>query len=251
MLKIKEKNKKTDTLCVTWRKNLVRVLVGFRLGVRDTVRDPVEEEIILGQDPCIPSSSAWPFPSLKLATQTLSPLSSGSHLIFLSLMTVWVIIWNRVNDFYFRVIQVTILETLSKQSRKKNSFHNISEAATSPITLAFILMDSTEDPTFFKKPSIPENRTTGKFLTHPATYDSPPWEYFSKDRWWPWLILLYRSPLTGASQFYWPSPYLVKTFLETIERKKNCQNRFWTEKKIVFVWGKQCRRNGWKREEKG
>jgi hypothetical protein len=41
MLKIKEKNKKTDTtLRVTWRKNLVRVLVGFRLGVRDTVRDP-------------------------------------------------------------------------------------------------------------------------------------------------------------------------------------------------------------------
>ncbi len=35
------KLKKTHTLRVTWRQNLVRVLVGFRLGVRDTVRDPV------------------------------------------------------------------------------------------------------------------------------------------------------------------------------------------------------------------
>ena len=39
MLKIKKI--KTDTLRVTWRKNLVRVIFGFRLGVRDTVRDPV------------------------------------------------------------------------------------------------------------------------------------------------------------------------------------------------------------------
>ncbi len=35
------KNKKTDTLRVTWRKNLIRLLVGCRLGVRDTMRDPV------------------------------------------------------------------------------------------------------------------------------------------------------------------------------------------------------------------
>jgi hypothetical protein len=43
---------------------------------------------------------------------------------------------------------------LPKQSRKKDSFHSISEDGTSPITLACILMDSVEDPTFFKKPSI-------------------------------------------------------------------------------------------------
>ena len=70
-------------------------------------------------------------------------------------MSSWSIIWNRVNGFCFRTIQVTILETLSKQSRKRISFHTISEAATSPITLDCILMDSGEDPTFFKKSSIP------------------------------------------------------------------------------------------------
>ena len=34
---------------------------------------------------------------------------------------------------------------------KKGSFHTISESATSLITLAFILMDSAEDPTFFMR----------------------------------------------------------------------------------------------------
>jgi hypothetical protein len=36
-----KKLKKTDNLRVTWRKNLIRVIFGFRLGVKDTVRDPV------------------------------------------------------------------------------------------------------------------------------------------------------------------------------------------------------------------
>ncbi len=69
-------------------------------------------------------------------------------------MSSWSIVWNRANGFFLWAIQVTILETLSKQSRKKDSFHSISEAGTSPITLTCILMDSVEDPTFFKKPSI-------------------------------------------------------------------------------------------------
>jgi hypothetical protein len=49
---------------------------------------------------------------------------------------------------------VTILQTLSKQSRQKGSFHSISETGTSPITLTCTLMDLVEDPTFFKKSSI-------------------------------------------------------------------------------------------------
>jgi hypothetical protein len=35
-----------------------------------------------------------------------------------------------------REIQVTTLATLSKQSRKKGSFHSISEAGASPMRLA-------------------------------------------------------------------------------------------------------------------
>jgi hypothetical protein len=55
---------------------------------------------------------------------------AAPHLIFLSLMSSWAIVCNRENDFCLRAIQVTILETLSKQSRKKDSFHSISEAGT-------------------------------------------------------------------------------------------------------------------------
>jgi hypothetical protein len=48
---------------------------------------------------------------------------------------------------------VTTLSTLSKQSRKKGSFHSISEAGASHMRLTCILMDSFDHPTFFKKPS--------------------------------------------------------------------------------------------------
>ncbi len=56
-------------------------------------------------------------------------------------------------DFPLRETQMTTLSTLSKQSRKKDSFHSISEVGPSPMRLACILMDSFEHPTFFKKPS--------------------------------------------------------------------------------------------------
>ena len=52
--------------------------------------------------------------------------------IFFSTMKSWAIVWCRANGFPLREIQVTTLTTLSKQSRKKDSF---------------------EHPTFFKKPS--------------------------------------------------------------------------------------------------
>ena len=75
--------------------------------------------------------------------------------IFLSAMNCLAIIWCRSNGFCLREIQVTTLATLSKQSRKKGSFHYISAAGASPIRLACNLMDLAEDPTFFKKTSIP------------------------------------------------------------------------------------------------
>jgi hypothetical protein len=80
----------------------------------------------------------------------------------------WEIILNRANDFCLQEIQVTSFPALSKQSRKKGSLHSICEAAEMlemtmtltemleiPMTLTCILMDSAEDPTFFKNPSIP------------------------------------------------------------------------------------------------
>ena len=89
-----------------------------------------------------------------LDTNLVSTLFSitSPYCIFLSLMSCWTITWNRPNDFCLRAIQVTILVTLSKQSRKKGS---ISEAVASPMTLTCIRMDSVEDPTFFKKTSKP------------------------------------------------------------------------------------------------
>ena len=56
------------------------------------------------------------------------------HCIFLSLMSSWVIIWNRTNDFCLWETQVTILTELSKQSRKKGSFHSISEVVVFSMT---------------------------------------------------------------------------------------------------------------------
>ncbi len=73
--------------------------------------------------------------------------------IFVSVMKSWAIVWCRANGFPFRETQVKTLSTLSKQSRKKGSFHSISEAGASPMRLACILMDSFDHPTFFKKTS--------------------------------------------------------------------------------------------------
>ena len=83
-------------------------------------------------------------------TQAVNPTSHPQSFVHLQGLSTWTVSRARHGP---RSCQVTILEMLSKQSRKKDSFHSISEAGTSPITLACILMDSVEDPTFFKKPS--------------------------------------------------------------------------------------------------
>ena len=88
------------------------------------------ERVHLSLEPCAPSCDAWPFPSLNTSTQTpfLHTLHHCmSQLFFLSLMS-WTIIWNRGNGFCLREIQVTCFPALSKQSRKKGSFHSICEA---------------------------------------------------------------------------------------------------------------------------
>jgi hypothetical protein len=61
---------------------------------------------------------------------------------------------NNIDNVKIKYKNNIVLVVLSKKSRKKDSFHTISEASTTVITLSYILMDSVEDP-FFKNPSIP------------------------------------------------------------------------------------------------
>jgi hypothetical protein len=84
-------------------------------------------------------------------------------------MNSWSSMWNRSYCFCWREMKVTILATLSKQSRKKVSFHSISEIGTSYITLSYILMGSVD---------------------HPFVCDSCPWVCFSRSCPCPLLLLL-------------------------------------------------------------
>ncbi len=120
-------------------------------------------------------------------------------------MSCYVIIWNRAKSFCLWETQVTILAVSSKQSRKKGSFHSISEAVTSPMTLTCILIDSTEDPTFFNKLSIPWVGHT-KHCTQGHSFwisTKTPLHVPSKVS---FLQLLYHRPLARAVPVWCPSP---------------------------------------------
>jgi hypothetical protein len=54
---------------------------------------------------------------------------------------------------------------------------------------------------------------SGKFLCHPSPADSRPWAYFSEYDWFPFLLLVYCSPLVRAATVCDPSAHLTKTFL--------------------------------------
>jgi hypothetical protein len=92
-------------------------------------------------------------------------------------------------------------------------------------------------------------RKGDKFSGHLCVCDCRPWAYFSRDRWSPFLILFYCSPLTRAS--YWSSMWQVKTFLVNPFIFTHFGFFFEVEKKLVLVRGKECRGKGSKRDEKG
>ncbi len=113
---------------------------------------PLEEKCILGKSLEHLLLLQDPFRHWNLRHKPgLHTLEHGSTAI--DLLFCDEVLGNRLVSSEWMETQVTTLSTLSKQSRKKGSFHSISEVGASPMRLVCILMDSFEYPTFFKKSS--------------------------------------------------------------------------------------------------
>jgi hypothetical protein len=92
------------------------------------------------------------------------------------------------------------------------------------------------------------------FLSHPSPADSRPWAYFAKYDWSPFLLMVYRSPLTRVVSVCGPSPHLVKTYLclysifQSAFFMRVCF--LWRKRNIVLDSGRECHTKGWKRDGK-
>jgi hypothetical protein len=85
---------------------------------------------------------------------------------------------------------------------------------------------------------------TSKFSSPPSGADSRPWAYFSAYDWYPFLLLVYSSPLARAKTF----PCLSSVFQSSFFTRVCFFSR---EKKIDLASGRECHTKGWKRDEKG
>ncbi len=161
-------------------KKLVRVLLGFRLGlgVRDSVGGPV---VVVTSDTgssTVISMSHGNRPSLN-TTVTRSRAISLIFPMFLSSIK-----WS---SFGISLLNMTL-----------NVFHRW--------FVLLHLLRNTDQTQVAPDAGFPD---TDKYLCHPSPPDSRPWAYFSECNWSPFLLLVYWGPLSRVVPVCGPSPNLA------------------------------------------